>query len=74
MLSFDHRNCVSSHQLDFLILRAKKTDRTLKFCAVLCQFCAVEFLRAAGNPSRIFPNPLRNNGFRSNRLRKACKA
>ena len=44
------------------------------FCAVLCQLCAVEFLRAVGNPRRNSSNPLRNNGFRPNGLEMICKA
>jgi hypothetical protein len=40
----------------------------------LCQFCAVEFFRAARNPSRNNANSLRNNGFALYCLKMVCNA
>jgi hypothetical protein len=44
------------------------------FCAVLCQFCAVEFLGAVWNPRLNDANLLGSNGFSSHCLRAVRNA
>jgi hypothetical protein len=57
------------------VAQATRTKRlfTSNFCAILCQFCAVEFLGAVGNLARNSPNRLVNNGFFSEGLVAARK-
>ena len=71
--SFSLQMRARRHRITSFLVRRTGRQFIPNFCAALCQFCAVDFLRAVGNPSRNFANPLGNNGFRSNRMRMIRK-